>query len=208
MNSTSSRNAIVYVVRHAQTEWNVQGIIQGQQDSPLTADGERQASALSSELQNVKIDAVFSSDLPRAVRTAEILAGGKNLPVNALPTLRERKWGRYEGRPSFVYHDENFEQLRRAQHLPEAERWKFKVKDDIESDAEVLSRILAALDEIVAAYGGKTSLVVTHGGPMRLLLRHFGSRSAARTGSFGNVGVIELVWDGAGFSVQKINGVE
>ena len=75
------------------TEWNEIGLIQGHSDSPLTAQGITQAKELAKKLKNVKFDLIFSSDLLRAKRTAEIIALEHKLFVQTSKLLRERDFG-------------------------------------------------------------------------------------------------------------------
>lgn len=102
-----------YIVRHGETELNVKGLLQGIQDSALTPLGEKQAKVLAIELRNVDFDLIFSSDLLRAKRTAEIIALERNLAVKTSELLRERQFGKFEGRPreELAVFDQVFEKL-------------------------------------------------------------------------------------------------
>jgi broad specificity phosphatase PhoE len=71
----------IYLTRHGETEWNEKKIIQGHSDIPLNKKGIKQANLLGMELKNIHFDAVFSSDLVRAKKSAEIMIKGKNLPL-------------------------------------------------------------------------------------------------------------------------------
>ncbi len=103
----SGSDVTLWVVRHGETEWNIQGRIQGHGDSPLTLTGIAQAAALSRLLaaqhhdaniaESGKIARVVSSDAGRAHHTARILAEGLNLPVATTPSFRERSYGIAEG---------------------------------------------------------------------------------------------------------------
>jgi probable phosphoglycerate mutase len=93
----------LWTIRHAESEWNVVGLIQGQTDvSPLTARGHTQAMALARQFRVGSVSTVISSDLRRAVQTAMPLAAALGLPVHLDPRLRERSYGVLEGQPTSV----------------------------------------------------------------------------------------------------------
>jgi 2,3-bisphosphoglycerate-dependent phosphoglycerate mutase len=85
------------VVRHGETQWNVESRIQGHGDSPLTADGVAQAEAIAERLAEERFDVLIASDLGRARQTAERIARRCGHRVVADPRLRERCFGVGEG---------------------------------------------------------------------------------------------------------------
>ncbi|MFQ5913806.1 MAG: histidine phosphatase family protein [Nitrospinota bacterium] len=87
----------LYLVRHGETPWNVEQRILGATDIGLSESGLRQAEALAGFLCDRPIRAIYSSDLKRALRTAEALARPHALEVRALPGLREMDQGILEG---------------------------------------------------------------------------------------------------------------
>ena len=91
----------LYFVRHGRTEWNEEGRIQGANgDSPLLESSIQQLEALGQHLSQTYFDAAYSSDLPRAVHTAQILLKQNQHPITLqeAPALREWRLGRLEGR--------------------------------------------------------------------------------------------------------------
>ena len=89
------------LVRHGQSEWNVAGRMQGQTAHvPLTELGHQQAESAARELAGLRPGALVSSDLLRAVQTAEHCARATGLPLSTTPALREQAYGVLEGRPS------------------------------------------------------------------------------------------------------------
>ncbi|MDQ6876814.1 MAG: histidine phosphatase family protein [Candidatus Dormibacteraeota bacterium] len=84
----------IYLARHGETAWSLSGRHTGSTDLSLTPHGEQQAAALKKRLENIQFDAVYSSPLQRATRTAE-LAGFPNPQLT--PLLREVDYGQYEG---------------------------------------------------------------------------------------------------------------
>ena len=86
----------IYITRHGQTEWNVLNKIQGHLDSPLTSKGRADAKKLGLRLKDKNIDLAYSSDLQRAIDTAEIIIGSRD-KVIPLKSLREIGVGKWEG---------------------------------------------------------------------------------------------------------------
>jgi probable phosphoglycerate mutase len=185
--SPSSQDGItrVMLVRHGESTWNAEKIWQGQADPPLSALGEQQAADAARHVDGV--DAIWSSDLVRARRTAEIVAGSRGLQVVLDERLRERDAGEWQG-------------LTRAEI---EERFPGYLASGLrppgyEDDAALTVRTLAAVDAIGAAHPGRSVLVVTHGGVVRTLERHLG---AADEGLLPNLGGRFFVWCGDAWSV-------
>jgi broad specificity phosphatase PhoE len=96
-----ARPLTLLLVRHGQSEWNAAGLLQGQTpDVPLTELGHAQAAAAAAELADLRPGALLSSDLLRAVQTAEHCARATGLPLVTSAALREQGYGELEGRPS------------------------------------------------------------------------------------------------------------
>jgi probable phosphoglycerate mutase len=96
-----ARPLILLLVRHGQSEWNAAGLLQGQAAHvPLTPLGHEQAEGAARELAGLAPGAMLSSDLRRAVQTAEHCARATGLPFTTTPALREQGYGVLEGRPS------------------------------------------------------------------------------------------------------------
>src|SRR5687768_5606634 len=85
------------LVRHGETDWNVEQRFQGHADPPLNDAGREQARALAAALADAELDAIYTSDLARARETAEIVAARTGVPVLALTELREIDVGEWEG---------------------------------------------------------------------------------------------------------------
>jgi probable phosphoglycerate mutase len=96
-----ARPLTLLLIRHGQSEWNAAGRMQGQTAHvPLTALGHQQAAAAARELAALRPGALVSSDLHRAVQTAEHCARTTGLALTTTPALREQGYGVLEGRPS------------------------------------------------------------------------------------------------------------
>lgn len=79
----------LYITRHGQTEWNIQSRMQGWADSQLTATGVKAATQLGNRLQDVPLDAVYSSTSGRTIHTAQLILGNRTTPLIQKEDLRE-----------------------------------------------------------------------------------------------------------------------
>lgn len=200
----------LYIVRHGETEWNVKNIIQGQSNSNLTEKGIEQAKKTGDELKDINFDAIFSSDSTRAHNTAEIIKLERELIIETSHLLRERNFGKFEGKHGDEFMEAFREKLKEKETLSDKEGWNFTVADDIETDEMIVSRFIIKLREIAVAYPNKTVLVVSHGGPIRMFLAKIGyaKREELVGGSFKNAGFVNVLSDGVDFIIQSVKGVE
>ncbi len=207
---TDKNFCTLYLVRHGETEWNVAHIVQGFKDSPLTEQGVRQVEATAKELKHVPFDAIFSSDSNRAERTAEILRLERELAIETTRELRERNFGKFEGKPSSEFHGAFQKMSERIADLSIDEQKKNKLASDIESDDELVSRFITKLREISVAYPGQTVLVTSHGGPIRQFLMHTGYYKYGELpgGAFLNAGYVKVLCDGVDFIIKEVKGIK
>lgn len=210
MNKKDKNYCVIYIVRHGQTDANVQDIVAGHFDSFLTEEGRKQAEEAADLFKDINFDAVFSSDLVRAKNTAEIIKLNRNLAVNTTKLLRERFFGKYEGLPGEKMMRENKQTFEKLATLSEKEKLNFRLYDSYETEAEIAGRMFRFLREIGATFLGKTVLVVSHGAIMRSLLMHLGFArfDEIPPGSLKNTGYIKLETDGVDFFIQEVVGVE
>lgn len=203
-------NSTIYIVRHGETDHNVNHITQGHTDSSLTLNGIKQAEDLALLFKDIQFDTIYSSDLSRAVHTAEIITIGKNLGINKSELLRERSYGVYDGRPSSIFVSENKEILEKLRTIPRLEKRKVKFAPDIESDEEINNRMITFLNEIGQTQINKTILITTHGGIMRAFLNHldWNGEEDIKSGAVKNTGYIKLKTDGDNFLIEDVIGVE
>ena len=150
----------LWLVRHGQTDWNLTGRWQGQApDAPgLNETGYAQALALYEQLKEIKISAIYSSDLLRARQTAELIAEPLGLPVTLEPRLREINLGVWEGMPSEEIKANFPKELASRARNPFHER-----APNGESPREVAERVFMAINEIVNKHRDEFVLIVAHG---------------------------------------------
>jgi broad specificity phosphatase PhoE len=154
------------LVRHGQTEGNVEERYQGRTDTELNEIGLQQADRLARRLSSEKIDCVYSSDLKRAMQTAERVASASDLRVSPRKELRELDVGEFEGkRLEEIVED----------HGPLEEMWS--EGEWRAPGGETLSELSARVDRFVAdvkrCHEEGTILVVAHGGTLRSLISGF-----------------------------------
>ena len=159
------------IVRHGQTDWNVERRIQGWRDIDLNDNGRQQAQRLAAYLahpnsKHAPINAIYSSDLLRARHTAKAVADQLQVPLNVVQGVRERNYGILEGVP--------FDQMH--EHHPEvAKVWKSRDPDGVIPQGETLrtfhERVTGTLQEIAQRHQQQRVMVVTHGGAMDIIWR-------------------------------------
>ena len=148
----------ILITRHGQTVTNREGRFCGHFETQLTPLGVRQAQALGQRLGGVHVDAVYTSDLGRAVETAAIILQGRRITPSIDPDLRELHYGQWEGRKGGEVAKAYPEQykLMRA----EDPGWRPPGGETI---GEVRQRTFAALRRVAKAHQHQTVLIVTHG---------------------------------------------
>jgi glucosyl-3-phosphoglycerate phosphatase len=161
----------VLVLRHGESSWNVERRWQGWCDAPLTAKGKEQAAARARTLAHDGVNprVVYTSDLGRAQRTADIVAAHLEVPVVPDRGFRERNGGDWQGRTA----DEIDAQWPGARA-----RWRrgeLSAPPGGESDDEVLRRFDAAFGRAVDHVGLGLLIVVTHHGLLRLVATRAGA---------------------------------
>lgn len=148
----------IWLVRHGQTDWNLNRRFQGQTDIPLNESGLQQAEVLAQKLRFEKFDAIYSSDLQRASQTADSVAQRLNLPVIHDPRLREICQGEWEG----LCLDEVIDQYKVDPTIEQRDPVYSRAPGG-ESVAEVEARMAEAAAEIARNYPKGKVLIVSHG---------------------------------------------
>ncbi len=189
----------VIIVRHGQTEWNIASIRQGHLDSALTKEGIAQAKALARRLIRERFSALYSSDLGRAVQTAQIIAQATGHEIITDPRLRERHLGIFQG----LVGDEIKEKYPEEYKLHRSLGPDYVIPGG-ESVRQQVARNLAYLNEIAAKHLGETILVITHGGVLSGLFRHTFSIpfEAPRRFEFTNAGLNVFVYEQGSWFLQ------
>ena len=192
----------IYLIRHTEAEGNLYRAMQGHWDGDVTATGLREIDALAERMRGVKIDALYSSDLRRAMLTAGAIRRTHPLELHTLRELREINVGPWEARffadvaredpermELFIHHAEQF-------FLPGAESY-----DDVRRRAS------AALVRIAEENEGGTVAVVSHGVTIRCLLSYMLHRSLddPELPICGNTGICRVLYENGRFEVLSVN---
>lgn len=143
----------LYVVRHGQTDWNIENKLQGCVDVPLNSTGINQAYDLAKKIGNIKFDIIISSPLSRALDTATIINKKSKVEIITNDALIERNFGCLEGifgncYDKFLYWDFN-------------KNYKYK---DVEPIQDFFNRVYNFLDLLKKEHTDKDILLVTHNG--------------------------------------------
>lgn len=144
----------IILVRHGETEWNVEEIFRGRIDIELNETGMKQAELLAEYLSHLKLEAIYSSPLKRALKTAEIIAGYHKLGVEIAPGLIDFNYGEWQGLPHQEVKDRYKELYARWINSPE----KIKIPAG-ESLNDVRERALDVVNNVVARYKGTIALI-------------------------------------------------
>lgn len=183
----------ILAIRHGETEWNVGARLQGHLDIGLNGTGRQQAQRLARALaaRGEGIDAIYSSDLSRALDTARAVAVATGAPLDVRTALRERCFGDFQGH--------TYAEL--AQRLPEqAERWRRRDPHWAAPGGESLlafqARVVQAVHALAAAHLGQHIALFTHGGVLDVLYRAATGLGLqdARTWQIGNAAINRLLW--------------
>jgi probable phosphoglycerate mutase len=156
------------VVRHGETQWNLEARIQGHGDSALTAKGLAQAGAIAGRLAGEPFDVLLSSDLGRALQTAQCIGRMTNREVVADARFRERNFGCCEGITYAELHERFPDAFGR--HLQDSDP-DLRIPQ-AETRREFYARIAGAFEDLAGEQPGRRVLVVCHGGVLAALFRH------------------------------------
>ncbi|SDW15853.1 histidine phosphatase family protein [Paenibacillus sp. CF384] len=159
----------IYLTRHGETEWNVDGRLQGHMDSELTELGTSQAGWLGKSLQGVHFDAIYTSASPRAQRTGQIIRGNRNIPLIPNEELKEIYLGAWEG--------QKFTEIERTFPEEHVAFWNtphlYQPSNDGESIVQLQERVIPKVKAIEAAHQGGTILIITHAVTLKTIMAYF-----------------------------------
>jgi len=155
----------IYIARHGETTWNVEGRIQGRSDPGLSPKGEQQSLALLEQLKGRSLTAIYTSSLQRSILTAQPVANQFSLPIRKESELDEIAFGILEGRNLYQFDEvtrnewERFKDDRFNYRIPGAENY-----------TDVANRIKPFIEKTLRDHEGEEVLIVGHRVVNRLLI--------------------------------------
>ena len=156
----------ICLIRHGETAWNVEKRIQGHTDIPLNETGRAQALAMAFNAAHHRFRAIYSSDLMRAVETAQVLAQREELEVKSLPQLRERHFGLFQGLT--VAEGAELYPQAYARYVARDLDYYFDTGESLRSFA---ARVADGIDWLVRHHSGQTIAAVCHSGVLDVIYR-------------------------------------
>ncbi|MDP2210752.1 MAG: alpha-ribazole phosphatase [Candidatus Aquicultor sp.] len=194
----------LYLIRHGETKLNKEFRFIGRTDPALSEQGESQARALAERLADEDISAIYASDLLRATQTASIIADNFGVDVIETEGLREIDFGDWEGLSYNEIMERDKETLDSwienptGVDIPGGESWP-----------AFAARVNAAFDDILKNEDGDAIALVTHGGPIKLLMTRFHGGDPHFFKSFwpqpGGVNIVEI--DDKTVNVIELSGI-
>jgi broad specificity phosphatase PhoE len=152
----------LYLIRHGETEWNQQSRLQGHTDVRLSEEGLRQSELVAERFRGTPADAVYSSDLLRAMQTAEIVGRAVGLEVIPRAELREANFGSWEGRTRA----ENERDADGLYDAYKADPMAFRPPGG-EAIGAMIERVWNEFERIGREHPTGTVVLVTSGGPIK-----------------------------------------
>ena len=181
---------ILYLMRHGQTDWNAEGRVQGWKDTVLNAQGIIHAHTAAEKLKDEDIEIIYSSDLKRTKKTADIISATLNIPVHYTKRLREMNFGKAEGikktdlEAKFSYTYQAFNDTQNP------ERYDIRYPDG-ESIGDVQQRFMKFAGKLWEDKKKNKVLIVTHG----MLVRIFTESCLKKTIRLNNGSVLRVTYD-------------
>jgi len=193
------------LMRHAQTEWNQQKRVQGQNDTPLTTHGEHQAKEWGRLLKTQPWDRIIASDIGRALKTATLINVSLQVPLAPDPLLREQDWGQWTGKTLTQIEQE----IPLVLPPKESKGWEFCPPDGENRDM-VWERSHRALQEAAARWPGETILMVIHEGVIKCLIYRLLDRQFLKSEPpvLKSQHLHWLIQDNEGLRIDEINALK
>ena len=194
----------IFLVRHGETVWNTRKLIQGQLDSPLTDNGIHQSNLLSKRMKKINPDIIYTSDLKRAIDTANIINQHIDKDIVEISGIRERHWGVFQGaswpkiKSFFPNQYKYYRNDSRNYVIPNGESYK-----------QVTKRTIESLVDIIENHKNQKIVIVTHGGVISPLIRDLLNIPYEMYRKFviSNTSITKLIYNDFGFSIVSLGDI-
>lgn len=193
----------IILVRHGETDYNINRIFQGHLDIPLNNNGHLQAQAVISQFSSLSVDAIYSSDLKRALTTAKYLAKEKGMKIHRTKKLREHNLGVFQGwdwAPENDYRHELWRKFIESVKESSDSDWN---EHQGESIKEFRNRIRSFLAHLHTHHQEQTLAVFTHGGTIRRFLEIFRIVEYGGGGHAQNTEIVTLIKSGEAYQIER-----
>lgn len=198
----------IILVRHGETQYNVERKLQGWLDIPLNKTGVSQAKAVAERLRKEQVSAIYSSDHKRALMTAQAIATHHNLIPITKAELREDYMGIFEGWQWEVEKDPDREKMWQ-------ERTEARIRGDVHftiGDSETLyshlTRVQKVFEQIKHKHQDQTVIVVSHGGTINRIMEHFKFKQIGGSyTSYKNTSVTVMLKTEIGYQLELDNDI-
>lgn len=191
----------IYLTRHGQTIWNIDKRLQGVSNSDLTQLGIEQAMSLRDRMNDIDIDVIYTSPLVRALETAKIIRGNRDIEIVIEDGLKEISFGEYEG-------STEAELLKKGigTELKKMFDGDINIKTPGgESVKELYERLEYTLEKIIEKYKNKRILIVSHGMTLRTMMNYFYQGREVFTDIMGQATLTKITFDKNQFNVDILN---
>ena len=198
----------IYIIRHGETHWNSQNLLQGRADIELNENGRELAGITGQNLEPVAFDKIYSSPLIRAYETACLIRGHRNIPIIRDDRLQEISFGEYEGKNSVALFNNTSDPFHHFFTNPD----KFQPAKDGESFEDVIHRGKDFVQNVVEPEASKCEriMIVAHGAMNKGLMCHILNHSIEHYWDYGlqnNCGAIIVKLEHGAYTLLKENAV-
>lgn len=182
---------MLYITRHGETEWNVEKRMQGRKNSNLTETGILQAKQLGKRMKDMQLDVIYSSPSGRAMHTAQLIKGDRDIPIVADEHLYEIDMGVWEGHTQVELQEKYPKEFHLFWNAPH----QYESKSG-ESFYDARTRMLNGLEYILKKHEGESVLIVSHAITSLLMMGYFEQR------------LIENIWNGPFMHSASLSMIE
>ncbi|MBP9702925.1 histidine phosphatase family protein [Candidatus Woesebacteria bacterium] len=195
----------IYIIRHGETDYNVERRMQGWLDIPLNETGHKQAKDAANKLVGHELHALYSSDLVRAKETATYVAKTLSIEIKHTKALRETDMGIFAGWAWEKEPDETKDKLwTEFEHARDNHILDWNAHQG-ESIGQMLERVTGFLSELPTLHPDQSVGIVSHGGTINRILEFYGLKESAEGFRMvGNGSIFVLTKNGNSYTIETL----